>query len=114
MAAGAYRLAQPVELQTAALSEQIELQASVTVTDPLGGRTQVWTTYATTWASVTVVANVESEEEALVFYLIGVRYRADVLTQQRVIVGGLTLKILAVENMEMQDRRLVLHCAAVQ
>ena len=93
---------------------QAQLQAPIEGTDALRGRVQTWPTYATVWAAVDAKPFVVSEEQATVMYDVTIPYRADVEVQHRVVVRGLTLKVLALEQPELRARDLVLHCAQVK
>jgi SPP1 family predicted phage head-tail adaptor len=95
------------------LRHRVQLQSATVVTDSQGGRSQTWATYATVWGAVDPVPVVVSEEQSVVLFIVSIRYRSDVVKQQRVIAEGMTLKILELVNPEQRNRDLVLHCASV-
>jgi SPP1 family predicted phage head-tail adaptor len=98
---------------------RITLQHGTAVLDALGGRTQTWTTYGHDWAAVDETLLKFDDTQASVGYVLTIPYRADVETkqlagtQQRVVFGDRTTKVLAVMNPEQRNRDLVLQCALV-
>lgn len=106
-------IAPTVAIEAGKLRHRANLQSATEVEDLIKGRTETWSTYATVWASVREQPFVVSEDNATILYLVGIRYRSDVVKRQRVVVAGLTLKILEVENPERRNRKLTLHCAEV-
>jgi SPP1 family predicted phage head-tail adaptor len=87
------------------------------VLDALGGRTQSWSTYGHDWAGVDESLLKVDDTQASIGFTITIPYRTDVEskqiagTQQRVVFGDRTFKILAVINPEQRNRDLVLQCA---
>lgn len=95
-----------------------QLQSATVTKDALRGRTNVWTTYATTLAAVDVTPFVVTEQSATLLYLVTIPYDERVDVQQRALItlingDELRLKVLAVVNPELRASRtdMVLHCA---
>jgi SPP1 family predicted phage head-tail adaptor len=97
----------------------IALQHGTAVVDALGGRTQAWSTYGHAWAGIDETLLKFDDTQASVGYVLTISYREDVEskqlagTQQRVVYGDRTMKVLAVMNPEQRNRDLVLQCALV-
>lgn len=91
-------------------SKRVTLSSATTVTDGLGGRTETWSDYGKAWGSVTAQADIKSESESTVLYVIEIPYRSDVTKGHRASVGGKTLKVLEVVNPEMRNKAVQLHC----
>jgi head-tail adaptor len=96
---------------------RVELQHGVAVIDAIGGRTETWSTYGHDWAAIDDVPLKFDDTQASIGFAVTIPYRTDVETkqlagtQQRVVAGNRTLKVLAVINPEHRDRELVLQCA---
>lgn len=101
-------------IRSGELRHQAQLQSGTPVLDAIRGRTITYTTYATVPAKVRDMPFVVDEVNATVLRMVEIRHRADVLIGHRVVVQGLTLKVLAKENPDHLDRKLILHCAEVQ
>lgn len=97
------------------LRHEADFQSATKVVDALGGRSETWSTFASRVpAGMKDVPLVKSEDDATVVRLVTIRYRDDVRVEQRVIIDGLTLKILAIEQPGgRRKRKLILHCAEV-
>lgn len=91
-----------------------ELQRATIVTDALKGRSETWSTYATVWAAKEETPQVVTDEKATVQFVVTMLYRDDVAVQERVLIDGKTLKILAVTNPDGIHRDSVLYCAEVK
>jgi SPP1 family predicted phage head-tail adaptor len=98
---------------------RVTLQHGTAVLDALGGRTQTWSTYGHDWAGIDETVLKVDDTQASIGFTMTIPYRADVATkqlagtQQRVVFGDRTFKILAVQNPEQRNRDLVLVCALV-
>jgi predicted thioesterase len=101
-------------IRSGELRHQAQLQSGTPVLDAIRGRLIVYATYATVPAKVLDVPFVVDEMNATVLRDVEIRHRADVLIGHRVLVQGLILKVLAKENPENLNRKLILHCAEVQ
>lgn len=94
------------------------VQYATVVTDALGGRSDpTWTTFASSWhVKVTVTPFVVSDTQAAMLYQIEGPYRADVVSHYdagrslRVLVHGFTLKVIELENPQLRNRTVILHC----
>jgi SPP1 family predicted phage head-tail adaptor len=96
------------------LRHRVELQSATVVTDALGGRTQTWSAYATTWAAIDQQPMVQGTEDPQLLTLITIRYRTGVEHKQRVVeADGTTYAVIAVQNPEKLNRDLVLHCMEI-
>jgi hypothetical protein len=94
------------------------LQYSTPTTDAMGGRSEpTWSTFGSWWAKVIVVPIVPNETDSVLLYEVEGPYRSDVLdyfiggTGLRVTTPTLTLKVFQVENPQLRNRTLRLHCA---
>lgn len=94
------------------------LQYATPTTDAMGGRTEpIWTDLGNWWAKVTVVPLIVSDTQSALLYQLEGPYRTDLMakfqagTGLRAVVDGLTLKVFQVENPQLKNRNLVLHCA---
>jgi SPP1 family predicted phage head-tail adaptor len=103
----------PIRKGAGQLRKRVALQSAALVVDALGGRTQVWTTYATVWAAVEPQPFVVGSQKAEVLTVITIRYRPDVAAEQQVVSEGKTYTVLVVIDNENRHRDLVLHCAEV-
>lgn len=85
--------------------------------DQLRGRSQTWSTYGHDWAGIDETLLKVDDTQASVGYVVTIPYRTDVEskqiagTEQRVVYGERTFKVLAVMNPEQRNRDLVLQCA---
>jgi head-tail adaptor len=108
---------QPARVRSGQRKKKVTLQEGNEVLDPLRGRTQTWSTYATDWAAVLPTVVAMSETEATQTFLVQMRYRQGVFdrhlagTQQRLLIGDYTLKLLEPENPELRNRDMRLYCA---
>lgn len=109
----------PVRKGAGQLRHRVALQEGIAITDAIGGRTQSWSTYGHDQVAMEPVPLVVSDTQASVIYTVTLRYRSDLDekqkagTQQRVVGGGRTLKVLAVVDPEQRHRDLILQCAVV-
>lgn len=87
------------------------LQSGSPVLDALRGRTTAWTTYTTVWAAVDPMAFVVDETKAAQLFLVSMPYHPTMEKGHRVLVAGMTLKVLEAVNVQLLNRDLVLHCA---
>jgi head-tail adaptor len=87
------------------------LQRATSTTDSMGGRTQTWTAYDSWSVKVTTVPFAVSDSQATSQYLLEGLYRDDVLVGDRVLVKGLKLKVILLDNSELRNKTLVAHCS---
>jgi hypothetical protein len=94
------------------------LQYATPTTDTMGGRSEpIWTDFGSWWAKVIVVPIVPNETDAVLLYEVEGPYRADIATYfangtgLRVTTPSLTLKVFQVEDPQLRNRTLRLHCA---
>ncbi len=90
------------------LRHWVELQDAEEVVDPLGGRSQVWSTYATVPAAVEPQSFIMGTETPELPTLISIRYIEGVRQKQRVVVNGKTYAVVTVQNIEERNRDLIL------
>jgi SPP1 family predicted phage head-tail adaptor len=90
------------------LRHRVALQSATEVVDSLGGRTQVWDTFATVPAAIEPQSFVMGAENPELPTLITLRYIDGVRQKQRVIANGKTYAIVTVQNIEERNRDLVL------
>lgn len=90
------------------LRHRVELQSATEVVDPLGGRTQVWSTFATVPAAIEPQSFVMGTENPELPTLISMRYIEGVRQKQRVIGNGKTYAVVTVQNIEERNIDLVL------
>ncbi len=93
------------------------LQVATLTTDAMGGRSQpIWAQFGTWFVKVTVVPFVVNETEATSLFDLEGLYRQDLLDHfvagqgVRLIVNGVTLKLLELENPLFHNRTLIAHC----
>lgn len=93
------------------------LQYATITTDAMGGRSDpTWTEFGKWWVKVTVIPFVVNETEATSLFDLEGPFRDDVFdyftsgTGVRMVVNGMTLKLLEVENPLFQNRTLIAHC----
>ena len=109
----------PLRKGAGARRSRVAIQEGGWVLDALGGRTETWSTYGHDWAGIDETLLKFDDTQASVGYVLTLPYRADIETkqlagtQQRIVVGDRTLKVLAVMNPEQRNRDLVLQCALV-
>ena len=101
-------------IRSGELRHQAQLQSGTPVLDAIRGRTITYATYATVPAKLRDMPFVVDETNATVLRMVEIRWREDVRVGHRVVVAGLTLKVLAQENPDHLNRKLILHCAEVQ
>ena len=95
-----------------------QLQKAVVSTDAIGGREALrWETFAIDWwVALNEQPFLKDEQDAALTYLVTGVYRPDVVDHharkimQRVVVSGKTLKVVLVQNPELRNRDLILHC----
>jgi hypothetical protein len=87
------------------------LQRATTTTDSSGGRTQVWVAYDSWKVKVTTVPFAVSDSQATSQYLLEGIYRSDLEVGDRVLIRGLKLKVILVDNPELRNRTTVAHCS---
>jgi head-tail adaptor len=94
---------------------RVELQTAITVTDAMKGRSQQWMTYAAEYGAIDATPFVVSETQATVQYTVTIPYRSDWrdLKGRRVVVDGLTLKVLAAVKPKLVNHQLALYCGEV-
>lgn len=90
------------------LRHWVDLQSAMEVIDPLGGRTQVWSTFATVPAAIEPQSFVMGTENPELPTLISIRYIEGVRQKQRVIGNGKTYAVVTVQNIEERNVDLVL------
>ena len=82
------------------LNTRVTVQQQSTSQDALGQPVQTWTTFATLWADVKHSSGIETikagAEATIVRASIRIRYRADISSAMRVVVGTTVHNILAV------------------
>lgn len=77
----------------------------------MGGRTQVWTAYDSWAVKVTTVPFAVSDTQATSQFLLEGLYRSDLQVGDRVLVRGLKLKVILLDNSELRNRTLVAYCS---
>jgi head-tail adaptor len=87
------------------------LQRATNTTDSMGGRTQTWTAYDSWAVKVNTVPFAVSDSQATSQYQLEGLYRDDVLVGDRVLIRGLKLKVILLDNPELKNRTLVAHCS---
>lgn len=96
---------------------RVTLQKATITTDAMGGRSDpTWTDFGKWWAKSTVVPFVVIETEATSLFDLEGPYRQDLQdyftggTGVRMVVNGLTLKLLELENPLLMNRHHIAHC----
>jgi hypothetical protein len=87
------------------------LQRATTTTDSMGGRSQVWVAYDSWRVKVTTVPFAVSDSQATSQYLLEGLYRSDIQVGDRVLIRGLKLKVILVDNPELRNRTTIATCA---
>jgi hypothetical protein len=94
------------------------LQYSSVAKDDMGGRAEpTWTDFGIWWAKVLTVPFVQSDTTAALMYQAEGPYREDLWnyfaggTGVRLLAKGLTLKVSLIENPQLRNRTLLVHCA---
>ena len=77
----------------------------------MGGRTQTWAAYDSWAVKVTTVPFAVSDSQATSQYLLEGLYRNDIEVGDRVLIRGLKLKVILVDNPELRNKTLVAHCS---
>ena len=102
------------ELTSGKLRETLIFQRLVPVSDGAGGQVVTWTPILTTRGMVAPLSGREAmfamQREATVTHRIYVRYRADLLPSDRVVVRGVTMQVLSILNLELRNQWLELSC----
>lgn len=95
------------------LRERITIQTAAAVTNAGGGRTNPWSTLATTWARVQPVKGGENEDAGrlagLQTYLVTIRDRTISLSN-RIVWRGKTLNIRSITNRDERQHWLTMEC----
>ncbi len=93
------------------------LQYASVLEDEGGGRSDpTWATFGRWWAKTTVVPFVVNETEATSLFDLEGPYRQDLQdyfangVSVRLLVNGLTLKLIELENPLFHNRTLIAHC----
>lgn len=98
------------DLHAGALREPITIQRKVSVSDGMGGQAISWTDLATVRAHVKPLSGREALQamqlQASITHRIYMRYRADLLPSDRLVMRGQPLQIRAILNMEMRNQWL--------
>ena len=98
------------ELNAGALREPITIQRKVSVSDGMGGQAIQWIDLATVRAHVKPLSGREALQamqlQASITHRIYMRYRADLLPSDRLVMRGQPLQIRAILNMEMRNQWL--------
>ena len=96
------------------LRRRVSLQEKSRVTDVGGGAAETWATVATVWAAVEerLASEISTAEQtqARVAVTLTLRYRADVTTAHRVVIGARVLAIKAIRDIDGRGRWLELDC----
>jgi len=87
------------------------LQRATTTTDSMGGRSQTWAAYDSWKVKVTTVPFAVSDSQATTQYLLEGLYRNDVEVGDRVLIRGLKLKVILVDNPELKNRTTIATCS---
>jgi SPP1 family predicted phage head-tail adaptor len=101
-------------LRAGDLKRQITIEQRATGTDTNGQRSTTWSTFCTTFASISPMSGRELElaqaVNAEVTHQIVIRYRTGVTTAMRVVYQGRYFDIQSVQDVDTQHRKLVLLC----
>ncbi len=106
----------PIRKRPGQLRTRVELQEGVTITDETGGGSETWPAFGNDWVAIDSFILGSTETEAVVQYIVSMRYRSDLVTkffngtQIRLATGDKTLKVLAMMNPEERNRDLQLTC----
>jgi SPP1 family predicted phage head-tail adaptor len=104
------------QLTAGMLREPIAIERQTLVSDGMGGHTSTWITLATVRAHVKPLSGREALQamqlQASITHRIYMRYRADLLPSDRLVMRGQPLQIRSILNIEMRDRWLELSCDA--
>lgn len=87
------------------------LQRATTTYDESRGRTQTWVAYDSWAVKVTTVPFAVSDSQATSQFLLEGLYRNDLEVGDRVLVRGMKLKVILLDNPELRNRTLVAHCS---
>lgn len=98
------------ELNAGALREPITIQRKVSVSDGMGGQAISWIDIASVRAHVKPLSGREALQamqlQASITHRVYIRYRADLLPSDRLLMRGQPLHIRAILNMEMRNQWL--------
>ena len=92
-------------LKAGELTQRISFQRDGSTTvDDYGQVTRSWNTYYTTWASVRPLSGREQEQgmarQASISHRVRIRFKADILHGDRISMGGRTLEIVSIRNID--------------
>lgn len=98
------------DLHAGSLREPITIQRKVSVSDGMGGQAISWIDLATVRAHVKPLSGREALQamqlQASITHRIYMRYRADLLPSDRLVMRGQPLQIRTILNMEMRNQWL--------
>ena len=98
------------DLHAGSLREPITIQRKVSVSDGMGGQAISWIDLATVRAHVKPLSGREALQamqlQASITHRVYIRYRADLLPSDRLVMRGQPLQIRAILNMEMRNQWL--------
>ena len=100
------------------MRERVAIKVNSTAKDDLGGNIPTPTTLATVWAKVQPLRGQEMKDigrlAAKQLYLVSIRYRADVTTDNFLVwasrQGDITLNIRSFQNRDERGQFLVMEC----
>ena len=105
-------------MRTGNYRHQATLQIASPTTDELQGRTEdTWVSFGTWRCSNKPLPSVKGETDATVSYVLEGLYWQEIWDRfysgktVRVVIGGMTLKVLAIENVQSLSRALKVHAA---
>ena len=92
------------------LNQRIVLQQSVRTSDGAGGASVTWQDIATLWAEIIAIRSTETfthdKLEPNNIYVVTMRYRADITTKMRFMLGSRILLITGIRNVDEEKQIL--------